>query len=1078
MKPSLHQFLLAAATLTFQVCASAEDIELFTGTRTADPPKVLFVLDNGANFSASATAIRCSITSGGTVVTNGTGTAATALDQKAGGVEQCALYSALQALAASTDATLKIGVMAFNATGMKQYNPEANTFSNCTGNTGGCLLMPLTDFTSTTKPRILEWIRNWQISGGSNYDIKGNNHANGAVMQESWAYFSGKTGVSGRSYIGMVTASACANNYLIFVGNAYANSATPGDQTNADNSPRQPFIGSSSAGKNADPASTTVEREAIYGSISTSCGVGDLPQDVNGSMEGRGVYALNWARYMKNHGFTTYSIGVLKPASAGNPVCNAEYAAHLTKLGSPEVGGGKFFGTTNFEELKVSIGTALSEILTNNSAFASVSLPVSVNTQGTYLNQVYIGMFRPAENFLPRWAGNLKQYRLGYLGSDLKLLDAHSTPTSAISASDTGFIAECARSYWTPEEGSADDDPYWTNITTANCTGYVPTHDSPDGNLVEKGAQGYKLRHILPSARTVKACNASCDDFVTFNSSINTTLVSKTSLGNASMSDGDRTDLIDWAIGENNTNLSEDGDYFIDQGSMRPSVHGDVVHSRPVAINFGTTASPDVTVFYGGNDGMLRAVNGNRDGGAERWSFIPTEFYGSIKRLRDNTIPISYKGSPLAAASTLPKPYGFDGPIGSLVEGTTSISRAIIYPTLRRGGSALYAINVTTPSSPDLLWKKTSAQLTGLGQTWSTPKILKTPDSSDPMLIMGGGYDTCEDYDSTTDNHNCSNSSNGSHIYVLNALDGSLLKDFDLSALKADSSYPNRGMIGDVTIVTDSATGMARYAYAADLGGNIYRISGSTANTPIGATDPANWTITKIASLGCNTTAICNPNRKFMFGPDVVEESGTFFLMIGSGDREKPLYSYTAATNVTNYFFMVKDAPTDVSWLASESGNCGGNSLICLASLGQITASDSGVSGTPSSKGWYLTLHDNEQIVTSAITLFGTITFSTHQPRATAVCGGADVGIARVYNVKYLDAAVANGRTAAPYEEIAGGGLPPSPVAGKVTLDNGTTVPFIIGANPISPLEGSPGGGTTSSSVTQPRSRVYWYIER
>ena len=40
-------------------------------------------------------------------------------------------------------------------------------------------------------------------------------------------------------------------------------------------------------------------------------------------------------------------------------------------------------------------GRIFSRIQSVNSVFASVSLPVSVNTEGTYLNQVYIGMFRP-----------------------------------------------------------------------------------------------------------------------------------------------------------------------------------------------------------------------------------------------------------------------------------------------------------------------------------------------------------------------------------------------------------------------------------------------------------------------------------------------------------------------------------------------------------------------------------------------------------------------------------------------------------------------------------------------------------
>ena len=54
---------------------------------------------------------------------------------------------------------------------------------------------------------------------------------------------------------------------------------------------------------------------------------------------------------------------------------------------------------------------------------------------------------------------------------------------------------------------------------------------------------------------------------------------------------------------------------------MRASVHGDVVHSRPVAVNYGgddylgtnaSVADAQVVVYYSGNDGMLRAINGNR----------------------------------------------------------------------------------------------------------------------------------------------------------------------------------------------------------------------------------------------------------------------------------------------------------------------------------------------------------------------------------------------------------------------------------------------------------------------------------
>ena len=55
---------------------------------------------------------------------------------------------------------------------------------------------------------------------------------------------------------------------------------------------------------------------------------------------------------------------------------------------------------------------------------ASVSLPVSVNTQGTYLNQVFVGMFRPDGDAAPRWYGNLKQYKLAAFGTDIRTVQS------------------------------------------------------------------------------------------------------------------------------------------------------------------------------------------------------------------------------------------------------------------------------------------------------------------------------------------------------------------------------------------------------------------------------------------------------------------------------------------------------------------------------------------------------------------------------------------------------------------------------------------------------------------------------
>jgi type IV pilus assembly protein PilY1 len=91
----------------------------------------------------------------------------------------------------------------------------------------------------------------------------------------------------------------------------------------------------------------------------------------------------------------------------------------------------------------------------------------------------------------------------------------------------------------------------------------------------------------------------------------------------------------------------------------------------------------------------------------------------------------------------------------------------------------------------------------------------------------------------------------------------------------------------------------------------------------------------------------------------------------------------------------------------------------------------------------------------------------------------SNLGKARVYNVRYLDASSRSDpdNPENRSEVVAGGGLPPSPVAGKVLLDGEVTpVPFIIGASPDSPLDAKlPMGAGTGK---QPKSLTYWHIEK
>ena len=1012
MKNQLLKFLLITILLASHVSVKAEDIDLFVGTppSAADVPNVLIVLDNTANWTSAFTN------------------------------EMAALASVVNGLPADK---FRLGLMLFSETG-----------AGNSGNDGAYVRAAIRTMNSANKTKYQNLVNSLNVTAD-----KSNGGKIAKSMEEAYLYFSAGVPHAGNNkdktdYTGNASGLPASNAVYALANNALLSKA---------GSPYvNPIVGScvknyviyisngAAQDNNSDTTQATTALTAVGGNTTA------IPISPSGSQSN---VADEWSRFMKKSplSITTYTVDINKVTTGQGP----GWTALLKSVAG--VSSGKYFDVTSSgSQIADALNGIFSEIQSVDSVFSSVSLPVSVNTQGLFLNQVYIGMFRPDPDSFPRWQGNLKQYKLGFSGDVLQLLDADNVP--AINA-QKGFITECARSFWT---GTVLDS-YWSFSPKGNCLlANSDVSNYPDGNIVEKGAQAFKLRSITPASRIVKTCSpTSCSTLTNFNN----TNVTQAMLGAANTTE--RDNLINWQIGQD---LKDENINAVTTTEMRPSAHGDVVHSRPVAINYGTDAAPSVVVFYGGNDGMLRAINGNRTAnigsttaGSELWSFVAPEFYPKIKRIYDNTNIISFPGqtipSPPPAVLPSPKDYGVDGSIVAYKDA----SSAWVFASLRRGGRALYAMDVTSPASPTLKWKVgcpnqsndtgCSSGISGIGQTWSAPQIAKAAgygSGTSPLLIMGGGYDTCHDADPNT---SCSSSSKGTKIYVLDADTGALLKTFNTDA----------SVVGEITVVPDSVTGLIKYAYAADLAGNVYRISGNSSNTAIGSTVPNNWSITKIAALGGSGAN----NRKFMFSPSVVDDNGTYVLQLGSGDREKPLSSFTAAAAVQNRFYMIQDKPTDATWLSSENATCGSdvlcnNSLFAITSSATPTASELGAK-----KGWYLDLASSEQVVTSAIVVLNTLTFSTHRPTPPLPNQCSSLGTATVYNLNFRNAATRVGTVRG--ETIIGGGLSASPVAGRVLLDDGSETNVCFGCDTIN---NKPKVPYTGGVPVRPKSRIYWKIKK
>jgi Tfp pilus tip-associated adhesin PilY1 len=361
---------------------------------------------------------------------------------------------------------------------------------------------------------------------------------------------------------------------------------------------------------------------------------------------------------------------------------------------------------------------------------------------------------------------------------------------------------------------------------------------------------------------------------------------------------------------------------------------------------------------------------------------------------------------------------------------------------MRRGGRMIYGLNVTTPNSPSLKWRVGCPNLTddtgcttgmsGIGQTWSAPRVgfIKGFSTTTPVLVVGGGYDSCEDANSATPS--CG-SPKGNVVYVLNADTGAVLASFPTT----------RSVAGDVSFVDIDSDSYPDYAYLADTGGNIYRMSfvdGPTTRTPLAAEA---WTMRRVAYTNAS-------GRKFLFAPAVLANNGYVYVALGSGDREHPLQTHYPYSSVTNRFYMYMDN------LATATGDAiNMDSTDSMANYTSSTTCDT----TPilpggTKKGWFMDLSQNgagEQTVTSALIAGGMITFSTNRPipPAAGTCS-TTLGEARGYWVNLLNASGAIGVTGScggtRSSTFTGGGLPPSPVITPGVTVGGKKVTVVIGA--------------------------------
>lgn len=651
---------------------------------------------------------------------------------------------------------------------------------------------------------------------------------------------------------------------------------------------------------------------------------------------------------------STFTIGFSDGASSAEPI--------LKK--AAELGGGNYFAAKDAIKLQSALSDIFSQILEVNASFTSPSIASNNFDRTQTFDSVYYAMFLPNKG--PRWMGNIKKFKVTGGGD---VVDKNGN----VAIGSDGNLKPEACSYWTPNS--------------------VCSATNGDGNDVRRGGVAHTMR--AANARTLYGNfgrGGSLQDFSKANAS--SIAGGEDELATyMGVTKSELDTVFKWAEGKD----VDDDDNDSSTTDIREDVLGDPLHSKPLAINFGTSASaPDVRLIVGTNQGFLHMFKDEDDSVSESWAFMPYELLPNLAELKANI--------PTGVHSV----YGIDSsPVAYIKSGAGRIESVWVYTGMRRGGKSYYALDITNPDSPSYMWKidPDSEGMSELGQTWSKPVITTipgwpsgntSPDSASPVLIFGAGYAPSAKDPAAVGTAD----PQGRGVFIVDAKTGVLVHSFGpTSGSKATimpgitDSIPN-----SVAVLDSNGDGLTDRIYATDTGANVWRIDLPSAN-PKDSAKP--WTAFKFADLGDNGTLATD--RRFFAEPMAAQTvftnlstvditvngkttSTTTYqdipydaVVVGTGHRPHP-----SNTSRADMFFMLQDRNVMTRPFNGAKGNEIPSSLTLsnlynVSSAAPSTETENLAFGLK--RGWYYKYAGlGEKTLSGATIIEGRVFFTSYVP--------------------------------------------------------------------------------------------------
>ena len=692
----------------------------------------------------------------------------------------------------------------------------------------------------------------------------------------------------------------------------------------------------------------------------------------------------------------TYAIGF---GLDGEPAAQ-DYLKSLVSTddpSTPEVEG--YFSAEDEVQLSQAFSNILQKISSTTSSFASPGYSVDLKTGLFNEEDIYIPVFD--KTLAPRWNGNLKKFKLtAGAGGTTFIGDKNGQPA----VDNVGVFSEDAVDFWSKSS-------------------------SGDGREVAKGGVAELIDPNTRNAVTDLACNSYPCKLL---SDPKNRIHPENDLANKGLIDNEVLGLEDGESATTRVNMLN----FIRGRKWNPETGvfdahphmGDMLHTEPLIVTYredykSNPSNYGQVIYATTNEGYLHAFNTVT--GKELFAFMPSSLMKNI--------PVQYYNSAIGEHA-----YGIDGIMSKRIirDDEGQIERVLLYFGLRRGGREYYALDVTKPTDPKLLWKvdalakvamqakkscknsdksdksnkskksdksnkstKSECTVDGtfgkgdfarLGQSWSTPYLAKIRTSDTDfreVVIFSGGYDVNQDEEDQDDREILDTV--GNEVFIVDAYTGKLLwSAHDGGALGSGVSNANsltHSIPGGMRIIDMNQDGAIDRMYFADMNAQVWRLE-----LPMGPSyDLSDSTLIKFAQLGGSGAQ----NRMFFNEPDVamLKSGGRNWLTVslGSGYRAHP-----GNNDIKDRFYVLLDGAVHTPLKKNIEGTSTFKTLKhsdlvrvsvsgdnTISAINQGVMSDKSILSVDGKAGWYMVMpKTGEKILATSITAEGNVMFTSLVP--------------------------------------------------------------------------------------------------